>query len=214
MANLRRSFLFVLGVVTLAILYLLVIFADFFAPYGYNETDPNASLLPPTPIYWLTVDKQSGFYVYPTQQGAVDIETGERKLIIDRDNPTPIQFFTKGKLFTTTGAGKVHLLGTDEQGRDQLSRLLYGGRISLFIGVIATGISFTIGTLVGTISGYFGGWVDQLLMRLAEVLMSIPKIYLLVGLAAILPPTLQYPTLFASSLCFIQRRLGRSSPFD
>ncbi|MFN3361813.1 MAG: ABC transporter permease [Pseudanabaenaceae cyanobacterium] len=203
MPKLRRNFLFATGLVTLALLYTLVILADFFAPYGYNDPDPNASLLPPTPIHWLTVNNRTGFYVYPTQQGPVDLQTGERQLIIDRQNPTPIEFFTRGKLFTTTGAGKVHLLGTDEQGRDQLSRLLYGGRISLFIGVIATGISFTIGTLVGTISGYFGGWVDQLLMRLAEVLMSVPKIYLLVGLAAILPPQLSSTQRFLLVVCVL-----------
>ncbi len=192
-----------LGGITLVVLYLLVIFADFFAPYGFNETDPNGSLLPPTPIYWLQGENKPGFYVYPVTQGAVNLETGERAITIDRSQPTPIQFFQGGKLFTTTGPGKIHLLGTDEQGRDQLSRLLYGGRISLFIGIIATAISFTIGTLVGTIAGYLGGWVDLLLMRLAEVLMSVPKIYLLVGLAAILPPQLSSTQRFLLVICVL-----------
>lgn len=81
---------------------------------------------------------------------------------------------------------RLHLLGTDDQGRDYFSRLVYGGRVSLFIGLVGIGISFPIGLLVGAISGYLGGWVDTLLMRLAEVLMSIPTLYLLVSLAAVL----------------------------
>ncbi len=90
-------------------------------------------------------------------------------------------------LFGTSGAGKLNLLGTDEQGRDQFSRLVYGGRISLFIGLIGVLISFPIGTILGGISGYFGGWIDAGIMRVAEVLMTLPSLYLLVALAAILP---------------------------
>ncbi|NET35847.1 MAG: ABC transporter permease, partial [Cyanothece sp. SIO1E1] len=79
---------------------------------------------------------------------------------------------------------------TDEQARDQFSRLVHGGRISLSIGLIGIVISFPLGMIVGGISGYFGGIVDTVLMRLVEVLMTIPSIYLLVALAAILPPGL------------------------
>ncbi len=93
-------------------------------------------------------------------------------------------------LFGTTGIAKFNLLGTDEQARDQFSRLLYGGRISLSIGIVGIAITFPLGMLVGGISGYFGGWVDSFLMRLVEVLMTIPSIYLLVALAAVLPPGL------------------------
>ncbi len=93
-------------------------------------------------------------------------------------------------LFGTAGSGKFNLLGTDEQARDQFSRLLYGGRISLSIGLVGIAVTFPLGMFVGGISGYFGGWVDSLLMRLVEVLMTIPSIYLLVALAAVLPPGL------------------------
>jgi peptide/nickel transport system permease protein len=93
-------------------------------------------------------------------------------------------------LFGTIGTGKLNLLGTDEQGRDQFSRLIHGGKISLFIGLVGIAISFPLGMFVGGISGYFGGWIDSILMRIVEVLMTIPGIYLLVALAAVLPPSL------------------------
>lgn len=93
-------------------------------------------------------------------------------------------------LFGAVGPGKINLLGTDEQARDQFSRLLFGGRISLSIGLLGVAISFPLGMLVGGISGYFGGIVDGVLMRGVEVLMTIPSIYLIVALAKVLPDTL------------------------
>jgi peptide/nickel transport system permease protein len=92
--------------------------------------------------------------------------------------------------FGAIGPGKVNLVGTDELARDQFSRLLYGGRVSLSIGLLGVAISFPLGMLVGGISGYFGGWVDSILMRGVEVLMTIPSIYLIVALAKVLPDTL------------------------
>ncbi|MCM1981857.1 ABC transporter permease [Lyngbya confervoides] len=93
-------------------------------------------------------------------------------------------------LFGAQGPGRIHLLGTDSNARDEFSRLLFGGRISLSIGLLGVGITFPIGLLVGGISGYFGGWVDSVLMRLVEVMMSVPTIYLLVALSGIISPSL------------------------
>lgn len=93
-------------------------------------------------------------------------------------------------LFGVDSPARINLLGTDEQGRDQFSRLLYGGRVSLFVGLIGILVSFPLGMIIGGISGYFGGWIDAFLMRLVEILMTIPGLYLLVALAAVLPPGL------------------------
>jgi peptide/nickel transport system permease protein len=103
-----------------------------------------------------------------------------------KDTPIVPGITSKLHLFGAAGNARINLLGTDEQARDNFSRILHGSRISLSIGLIGIAISFPIGMIVGGISGYFGGWVDALLMRLVEVLMSIPKIYLLVALSGYL----------------------------
>jgi peptide/nickel transport system permease protein len=218
--NLKNNFLARLGAVLLIFFYLIVIGADFIAPYNPYTSQVDGSLLPPTPIFWTNPQGDfTGPKVYPVTQGPTDIETGDRLLSIDYDNPSPIRFFVKGDtyqlfslslplppnfeevqllkgitfdrhLFGTIGSGKLNILGTDEQGRDQFSRLIHGGKISLFIGLVGITISFPLGLLVGGISGYFGGIIDVILMRIVEVLMTIPGIYLLVALAAVLPPSL------------------------
>lgn len=201
--RLRANPLAWIGIIILTFFYAASLFADFMTPYGVNESVKNGALLPPTQIYWH--DRQGqyiGAHVYPTTQGKVDMETGDRALIVDYTQPSQIQLFKAGHLFNTSNA-PLNLLGTDEQGRDQLTRLLHGGRISLLIGFIGTIISYTIGCLVGGISGYIGGWLDVVLMRFVEVLMSVPSIYLLVALAAILPPQISNTQRFALIIAII-----------
>lgn len=202
--KLKKNPLARFGAVLLLIFYVAVIAADFVAPYDPYTSQQDGSLLPPTSIYLTNQAGQFiGPHVYPTTQGPTDLQTGDRQLKVDKQKPSFVQLFAKGPtyklfgivpcdrhLFGTSGQGKLNLLGTDEQGRDQFSRLLHGGRISLSIGLVGIAISFPLGMLVGGISGYFGGWVDGTLMRLVEVLMTIPGIYLLVALAAVLPPGL------------------------
>lgn len=93
-------------------------------------------------------------------------------------------------LFGTVGPGRWNLIGTDESARDQLSRLIHGGRISLSIGLVGIIITFPLGLLIGGISGYFGGTIDTVIMRLVEMIMTIPGFFLLVTLAAVLPASL------------------------
>lgn len=218
--KLKKNPLAQLGALLLLMFYLAVIAADFVAPYDPYASQPNGSLLPPTQIYWRTQQGQwMGPHVYPTTQGPVDLNTGDRKLTVDWQKPSPLRLFVAGPsynlfqlrlplppkfeeveifpgipcnlhLFGTTGEGKYNLLGTDEQARDQFSRLVHGGRISLSIGLVGIAITFPLGMLVGGISGYLGGRIDSILMRAVEVLMTIPTIYLLIALAAVLPPGL------------------------
>jgi len=200
--QLRNNSLARIGAIVLLLFYTLVICADWVAPYDPYFSEASTALLPPTQVYWRNHQTQDwiGPHVYPTQQGALDLNTGDRTLMVDWEKPSPIALWVHGDphrflfwtvdrhLFGTTNPqAKFYWLGTDDQGRDQFSRLLYGGRISLSIGIVGIAISFPLGMLVGGISGYFGGLVDTVLMRFVEVLMTIPTIYLLVALAAVLP---------------------------
>jgi peptide/nickel transport system permease protein len=208
------------GAIILLCFYVMVIAADFIAPYNPYYSQPNGSLLPPTQIYWFDQSgKFLGPHIYPTTQGNTDLETGKRKLIVNFQKPSPLRLFTTSTeynlfkvslplppkwneaiifpgislnlhLFGAAGDAKLHILGTDDQGRDQLSRLLYGGRISMFIGILGILISYPLGLLIGGISGYFGGVVDASLMSVTEVLMTFPSLYLLVALSSILSPQL------------------------
>ncbi|WP_377474640.1 MAG: ABC transporter permease [Microcoleus anatoxicus] len=202
--NLKHNPLAKLGAVLLLIFYTVAILADFVAPYDPYDSLLNASLLPPTQIHFIAPDGQFiGPHIYPTTQGSVDVNTGDRQVIVDTRQPSALVFFTKGypykflgiisgdrHLFGATGEARINLLGTDEQARDQFSRLVHGSRISLSIGLVGIAISFPLGLLIGGISGYFGSWIDSVLMRFVEVLMTIPGLYLLVALAAVLPPGL------------------------
>jgi peptide/nickel transport system permease protein len=202
--KLKNNSLAKYGALVLLIFYLVVIAAEFVAPYDPYVSQQDGSLLPPTQIFWRDQAGQLiGPHIYPTTQGPVDLETGDRKLKVDRSKPSPVHLFVRGAeykllgvisgnlhLFGAEGEARFNVLGTDEQARDQFSRLVYGGRVSLFIGLVGIAISFPLGMLIGGISGYFGGLVDAVLMRFVEVLMTIPGIYLLVALAGILPPGL------------------------
>ncbi|WP_254567330.1 ABC transporter permease [Oscillatoria sp. HE19RPO] len=200
--KLKKNPLARLGAILLLVFYLGAIAAEFVAPYDAYISQPNGALLPPTQIYWRnqTTGDFIGPHVYPTTQGAIDLETGDRELLVDFEQPSRLGLFVKGPayklfglipgdihLFGTTGPAPLNLIGTDDQARDQFSRLVLGARISLFIGLVGISISFPLGLIVGGISGYFGGALDSILMRLVEVLMTIPSIYLLVTLTLILP---------------------------
>src|SRR5690606_18305290 len=138
-------------------------------------------------------------FVYPLQ-GERHPETRRKYYLEDRDNPAPLKLFVRGEpyrfwgLFETDrhllgieGEGTLFLLGTDSIGRDLFSRILYGARVSLTIGLIGVTLSFLIGLVAGSISGYFGGRTDFAIQRLIEIVQSFPAIPLWMALAAALP---------------------------
>ena len=186
--------------IILAILYVIIIFADFIAPYTSTYSNRDLAYAPPSNIY--TID-ENGHFSLPYTYNYVreyDSELMQTVFKQDRSKKYYLKLFPKAEkhkilgiipthrhLFGVQDGGQIYLLGTDINGRDVFSRLLYGGRISMTVGFLSLLIVFPIGLLYGGISGYFGGILDILMMRFAEAIMAIPSFYLLIILAAILP---------------------------
>ena len=189
-----------LAFLILVLLYLMIIFADFLAPYSSNYSNREMSYTPPSPIY--TINEKGKFSLPYTYNYTREFDPNLMQTVykLDRSSKYFIKPFAKGEtykflgiistdrhLFGVREGGNLYLLGTDINGRDVFSRILLGGRISLTIGFLALLIVFPIGLLYGGISGYVGGAVDNIMMRFAEAIMAIPSFYLLIILAAILP---------------------------
>ena len=188
------------ALIVLGIIYITLFLADFIAPYTKDFSDRTMAYVPPSKVF--TIDENGNLskpytynYVRTFNQDTLEIEYN-----FDRTKKHYVKFLSKGEpykflglipmkrhLFTTDAGGRIFLQGTDINGRDVFSRLLFGGRISMTIGFLALFVLFPIGLLYGGISGYFGGKVDAVMMRFAEAVMSIPSFYLLIILASILP---------------------------
>jgi peptide/nickel transport system permease protein len=187
-----------MAITVLIIIYTALLFADFIAPYSKDFSDRNLAYAPPSKIFTINeVGKLSLPYTYNYKREFIPSQM-QVSYSIDKSVKYPIKFFVKGEPYKFLGLiscdrhlfgtdGKIFLLGTDINGRDVFSRLLFGGRISMTIGFLALFVLFPIGLLYGGISGYFGGKTDIIMMRFAEAVMSIPSFYLLIILAAILP---------------------------
>jgi len=196
--HLKKSPLAIIGGSVLLLFYLLAIVAPFVAPYTEEEMDRRRYFHPPHSLH--LVDRQGSFHLRPfvretrlanpQQFRYEDIETAER----------PLRFFVRGASYTMLGlvssnlhlfgvdnGSRVYLLGTDSFGRDEFSRLLYGGQVSLTVGLVGILISFSLGLLLGGISGYVGGATDSVIMRSTELLLSIPSLYLIIALRAVFP---------------------------
>lgn len=189
-----------LALLVLVVMYLAIFFADFFAIYPKDYSNRALAYAPPSNIYTINeVDEFVRPYTYNMKR-EFDKDTLSIKYRQLRPVKYRVKFFAKGFEYKFLGlfkcdrhfigvekGGELYLLGLDINGRDNYSRILYGGQISLTIGFLALFISFPIGLLYGGISGYMGGITDNIMMRAAEAVMSIPSFYLLIILAAILP---------------------------
>ena len=183
--------------VILAVLHGIIAAAGFFAPYDPVEQDRERPYLPPMHIHMM--DAQGHFHLRPffhplrLRDGSFD------QYEEDTTTTVPIRFFERGAAYRLLGfvpsrlhffgapGDRVYLLGSDAYGRDELSRILYGGQISLLAGLLGAGVTLFLGALIGMAAGYYGGWRDELLMRIAELFLALPWLYLLFALRAFLP---------------------------
>jgi len=196
----RRHRMAVVSVGLIAIMYLLALFADFFAPYDPNETDTEYLFVPPRAIHFFAPD---GFHLRPFVYGlALEVDdTTYRKTYSDDESVIhPIYSVVHGSpykmwgliesdihLFGLKDTKGVFLLGTDKLGQDVFSRILFGARISLSIGLVGIAISLALGIGIGGVSGFYGGAVDIIVQRVIEFIRSIPTTPLWMGLSAALP---------------------------
>ncbi len=199
----RRHKLAMLGAMVTIAIYLMAIFVEFLAPFDPETPNVQYTYAPPTP---LRLD-QGQVYVLG-YKSTVDPVALRRTFAVDESVRYPITLLAHGTPYKLLGliptdlhligpaqsGAPMYLLGTDRLGRDVLSRLIYGTRISMSIGLVGVTLSLTLGIILGGISGYYGGVVDNLIQRTIEFLRSIPDIPLWMGLSAALPPT--WPSLW------------------
>ena len=191
--RLLKNPLAVVGLVIIGAFFLVVAAAPFLAPYPPADQSLRTTYLPPgTGVSWGGPEGQFGLWVSPATRSPI----GGVK--VDESEAYPVKFFVRGepyewaggliksdlRLFGVDGPVRYHLLGTDEQGRDVLSRLIHGAWISLFIGLISVGIGVGIGVPVGAISGFLGGATDMVVQRLVDIMLAFPGILLAIVLVA------------------------------
>ena len=199
--RLRRHRLAVASGIVLAALYLMAAFAPFLSPHDPTEKSLEYREAPPQRLRFVSdrgVHLRPFVYPFTATTNRVSFK---RDYHDDRAQPYPLRFFVRGYRYQLlfvfesdihlfgTGVPEVpvHLLGTDHLGRDMLARVMYGAQISLSVGLVGVAISFVLGILIGGLAGYFGGFVDEAVQRVVEVLLSIPQLPLWMGLSAALP---------------------------
>ncbi|MDN3722062.1 ABC transporter permease [Roseibium salinum] len=193
-----------LAVVSLAFLifaYTVAIFAEIVAPYRPDSIERLQTFVPPRGIHFIHEGEIQRPFIYGLKRTR-DLKTARVTYVADTSKILPIQFFfVRGESYKFWGLwksdlhlfgvdakrDKITLLGTDALGRDLLSRLIYGARVTLSAGIVGVVFAFVLGLFFGSISGYYGGYIDVAIQRLMEFIRSVPTIPLWMGLAAALP---------------------------
>jgi peptide/nickel transport system permease protein len=202
--KLGRHRLAQLSGIVLLVFYLTAIFADFLAPADPNAYAARYTYAPPQTLHFFDTDANGNLSFAPFVNGykvVVDAVALKREFTVDPEKKYPVAFFVETEPYKLFGLiplnhrfiGPVesgvpfYLLGADRLGRDMLSRLIHGARISLSIGLTGVALSLIIGVVIGGISGYVGGRTDMVIQRIIEFIWSMPQIPLWLGLAAAMP---------------------------
>jgi peptide/nickel transport system permease protein len=187
--------------IILLLMYGSTLVTEILAPYNLHTRHTDFIYASPQRVHLFHEGRFVGPFVYE-QRKTLDMETLRREYVEDPSQPHRLRFFCSGDTYRFWGlieasfhivcpspGSTLFLLGTDRLGRDVLSRILYGARISLTIGLLGIAISFALGLIIGGLAGYYGGWVDMTVQRLIEIIRSFPELPLWMALSAVLPVT-------------------------
>jgi peptide/nickel transport system permease protein len=199
----RKHKLALVSGILIILVYLVAAFVEFLAPFSTDRMISDLAYAPPHRLRFLEKTEEGlkfGLHVYGYTY-TVDALSLKRNFEVDREQKVEVRFFVKGEPYHLWGfiPGNRHLigpvdqeaafylLGADRLGRDLFSRIIYGTRISMTIGLVGVTMSLILGILLGGISGYYGGTVDLIIQRIMEILRSMPTIPLWMGMAAAIP---------------------------